>query len=365
MITWPDNKHLTYHYYGNMSRDEWLVKRESLGTLGGSDVAAILGLNKYVSPAMVFYRKVGVAPPRERRETLHMAFGHMLEDMVAKAWECYDEDEEVMRRRIMSRVEGRDYDNGYGKAVPHCYLITNSQYPFLHATIDRAIMRAPASARPWLDEDISMGILECKIISPHIADMWDDGVPPYYYDQVMTYMIVTGCRYAEIALMRGNNQLIVQPVPYDETRANAIIMAAASFMAAVRDGRQIVADIMADNPGQPFYDEYNQLTPLGEEAVQALDPILPDTNDLTEEYMQFLSLRQINMEGRHVEVDEHSELHQLAMEAIELQEKVKRSKEVMKHIRKIMIKEDIGRVDTPDAVISLGKSLRVTKKKKI
>lgn len=346
-----------------MNRDEWLALRESLGTLGGSDVAAILGLNKYVSPAMVFYRKVGVAPPRENRETLHMAFGHVLEDMVAKAWECYDDDEDIMRRRLMALHDGTTFDKGHGKAVKHEYLITNSEYPYLHATIDRAILRAPAVARPWLDSDVDLGILECKIISPHVADMWADGVPPYYYDQVTTYMIVTGCRYAEIALLRGNNQLIVQPVPYDEKRAQAILIAASSFMAAVNDGRQIVADIMAQHPGESFYDEANRLTPLGEEAIRALDPILPDTDDLTEEYMQFLSMRQLSIEGRHVEVDEGSPLHQLAMEAIELQQQVKRRKAILAQIKKIMIKEDIGRVDTPEAVITLNKALRVTRKK--
>ena len=364
MITWPDNSTLTMHYYGNMSRAQWLALRERLGTLGGSDVAAILGMNKYVSPAMVFYRKVGVAPPREHRETMHMAFGHMLEDIVARAWECYDEDEETMRKRIIARVEGKDYDRGYGKAVHHHYLITNSKYPFLHATIDRAITHVPAGTRPWLDEPVSQGILECKIISPHIADMWDGGVPAYYYDQVITYMIVTGCRYAEIALLRGNNQLIVQPVPFDEQRAQAIIMAAASFMSAVNDGRRIVADIIEAHGGDAtFYDKDNKLTALGEEAIQALDVVLPDTDDLTEEYMRFLSLRQINMDSKHVEVDETHELHQLGTQAIALQEAVKERKKVVSQIKKIMIKEGIGRVDTPQVTISLNKQLRISKKK--
>ena len=364
MIIWPENKNITAHYYGNMSRAQWLALRERLDTLGGSDIAAILGLNKYVSPAMVFYRKVGVAPPRENRETLHMAFGHMLEDIVARAWECYDEDEETMRKRLMARVEDKDYDNGYGKAVPYHYLVTNSKYPFLHATIDRAMAYVPAGTRPWLSEPVAQGILECKIISPHIADMWEDGVPPYYYDQVITYMIVTGCHYAEIALLRGNNQLIVRHVPFDETRAQAIIMAASSFMSAVNDGRRIIAELIDEHDGDAtFYDEANRLTPLGEEAIQRLDPILPDTDDLTEEYMQFLSLRQVNMDMKHAQVDDMHELHQLAQQSVTLQQAVKERKNVMNMIRKIMIKEGLGRVDTPLFTISLNKQLRISKRR--
>ena len=53
-----------------MSREDWLIARK--GGIGGSDAAAVLGLNPYKSPVELFYersRKILLWKNRARRPT--------------------------------------------------------------------------------------------------------------------------------------------------------------------------------------------------------------------------------------------------------------------------------------------------------
>ena len=106
-----------------MSREDWLTERRK--SLGGSDVAGILGLNEYSSPYSVYADKLGLLP--EKEDTEAMRIGRDLEDYVASR---FTEKTGKKVRRENS-------------------IIRNPDYPYLHANVDRVVVGENA-------------VLECK-----------------------------------------------------------------------------------------------------------------------------------------------------------------------------------------------------------
>ena len=136
------------------NREEWLELRRQ--AIGGSDAAAILGLNRWSSPLAVYADKLGLVPEREDNEAMRQ--GRDLEAYVA---ERFTEATGLRVRR----------EN---------HLLVNDELPFMHANIDRRITGK------------NIG-LECKTTSVYnTADFESGDVPPEYYVQCQHYMAVTG-----------------------------------------------------------------------------------------------------------------------------------------------------------------------------
>ena len=68
----------------NMSRAEWLAARKA--GIGGSDAAAIIGLNPFSSPLTVWADKTSVDEPQEESESEAIWLGNVLEDHVARRY---------------------------------------------------------------------------------------------------------------------------------------------------------------------------------------------------------------------------------------------------------------------------------------
>lgn len=69
----------------NLSREDWLEYRKK--GIGGSDVAAIMGISPFATIRDLFYNKTGVQPViQEEEESNWVAkeVGHRLEDLVAE-----------------------------------------------------------------------------------------------------------------------------------------------------------------------------------------------------------------------------------------------------------------------------------------
>ena len=108
------NKNLTKVSTLNMSREDWLDERRK--SIGGSDAPAIIGLNPWASPYTVWADKLGKLPPKEDNEAMRL--GRDLEDYVA-----------------------RRFTEATGKKVRReNFIITNPQYPFAHANVDRMVV---------------------------------------------------------------------------------------------------------------------------------------------------------------------------------------------------------------------------------
>lgn len=137
----------------DMTRAEWLEERRK--SIGGSEIGAILGLNPYASPFSVWANKTGRLPDAEPNEAMRQ--GADLEDYVARRFS------ELTGLRV-ERVN---------------YLLRNTEYPHIHANIDRRIVGERAG-------------LECKTASALNTSRFADGeFPASYYAQCVSYMAVT------------------------------------------------------------------------------------------------------------------------------------------------------------------------------
>ena len=149
------NKNLIKVSTLNMSHEDWLVERQK--SIGGSDAPAIIGMNPWSSPYTVWADKLGKLPPKEDNEAMRL--GRDLEDYVAK--------------RFTEKT---------GKKVRReNFIITNPQYPFAHANVDRMVVGEDAG-------------FEAKTTSVMNLKKFKNGeYPANYYVQCVHYMMVTGC----------------------------------------------------------------------------------------------------------------------------------------------------------------------------
>lgn len=160
----------------SMSRAEWLDIRRN--GIGGSDAAAICGVNPWRGPLSVYLSKIGEAPDADANEA--MEWGTELEDTIAK----------VFSRRTQQKVK-------------RCNMILqHNDHDFMLANVDRFT----------LDErEGEWGILEVKNVGEYRREDWADGAVPEYYEiQGQHYMAVTGANYVWFAPLIGGNKM--QPV---------------------------------------------------------------------------------------------------------------------------------------------------------
>lgn len=137
-------------------REQWLAERRT--GIGGSDVAAILGLSPWATPLTVWLDKTGRSPQKE--ETLAMRIGTRLEDFVAELY-CEETGRKVQR---------------YTKMIHRGCLLGN---------FDRLVIREGEKVASHMGEVRTDTLLECKTGTRP----WDDGeVPIYYQTQVQHYM---------------------------------------------------------------------------------------------------------------------------------------------------------------------------------
>lgn len=147
----------------NMDRVEWLAHRRN--SIGGSDAAAVVGLNKYASPYSLWADKRGLLPEKEDSEPMRL--GRDLEDYVAQRFT------EATGKRV------RRENN----------IIINPSFPFAHANVDRLVIGEDAG-------------LECKTTSAMNLKRFKGGeYPANYYVQCVHYMMVTGASRWYLAVL--------------------------------------------------------------------------------------------------------------------------------------------------------------------
>lgn len=158
-----------------LTREEWLKYRRK--GIGGSDVAAIMGISPFATIVDLYNDKVGIQPMIEEEESNWVAkeVGHRLEDLVAE---------------IFSKKTGLE-------VFPVHKMFRHALHPFMLADVDFFIRFA----------DGTFGILECKTCNYNARDKWnDDGIPENYVYQVRHYMAVMNISKAYIACLYGNNE---------------------------------------------------------------------------------------------------------------------------------------------------------------
>lgn len=149
------------------SREEWLAARKNY--IGGSDAAAVLGLNPYKSNLELWQEKTGIVTPEDISEKPYVKYGTQAE----------------MHLRGLFRLDFPEYQVEYIENN----LWLNDKYPFAHASLDG-----------WLtDHDGRKGVLEIKttnILQSMQKEKWDHRIPDNYYIQVLHYLMVTEFDFA-------------------------------------------------------------------------------------------------------------------------------------------------------------------------
>lgn len=172
------------------NQDQWHEIR-GIG-VGGSDIGAILGVNKYKSAIDVYMDKTEGKVFEGNRFT---HFGHKLEKIVFEEFQerhqdlkCYTAPYTIQRGVCVANLDGMVYDP------------TKDRY----------------------------GVLEFKTTSFFNREEWTgDTVPQSYYAQVQHYLYVTGLSFAYIACLIGGNdykefyiERSLEDIDYIQEKAN-------------------------------------------------------------------------------------------------------------------------------------------------
>ena len=164
----------------NMSREDWLQLRRT--SIGGSDVATILGFNKYKSPYQLWLDKTGQIEIDASDPSEAAYWGNVFEKTVA----------EEFTRRTGAKVRN---DN-------HMYF--HREYDFLSANVDRQVVGENA-------------ILECKTASMFLSEKWEgENIPDQYIFQVQHYLNVLDKEYAYIAVLVGGQKFQWKRIERDQ-----------------------------------------------------------------------------------------------------------------------------------------------------
>ena len=198
----------------DMPREEWLVLRRK--GIGGSDAAAIVGLDRYRSPFDVYADKLGLKPEIPDNEAMRQ--GRDLEQYVAERFM------EATGKRVRRRNA----------------MLQHPEYPFMIADIDRWIVGENAG-------------LECKTTSVLNRAKFSQGeFPPNYYVQCVDYMAVTGAERWYLAVLVLNKAFHVFTIERDEAEIQALIAAEKDFwenhvmkqIPPALDGSEVTSEII-------------------------------------------------------------------------------------------------------------------------
>lgn len=189
------------------NREEWLELRRT--GIGGSDIAAIMGLHPYKTAGQVWDSKVmGMEEPVVNH---HMKRGQALEPVAA------DEYAEITGRFV----------------EPVNAIIQSDQNPMFLASVDRLQFNNEASHK--IDPP---GILEIKVPSTWTArKIAESGLPEYQFMQLQWYLMVANMSWGSFALLDADRwQLKYFDVDRDERAIAAAIGSATAFCDMMRAG---------------------------------------------------------------------------------------------------------------------------------
>ena len=171
----PDLEALSFE-----SEEDWHKLRQK--GIGGSDIGAIMGLNKYSSPLQVYKSKTeGFV--KDLSDNVNVRKGKDLESLIRTLY-----------------VAPYFLQLGYKVQNLSHHSIVNKTYPWLRANLDgiAQCIEAPMDYSKHF-------VIEIKFVSQWAEENWNGeeycGVPPSYYAQVQEYMLVTGMRKAYVCAM--------------------------------------------------------------------------------------------------------------------------------------------------------------------
>ena len=197
----------------DMPKNEWLIKRKC--GIGGSDASSILGFNPYRSSMAVYIDKI--------------CYAHLLKDL--KGEKIFKNSDCHIEKDLIDKFISQDNEISYkmelgnklksfvasefmlktGKKVRNINgILRNDKYPFAIANIDRAVVGEKA-------------FLECKVTNSFNKKEWEKTVPIHYQIQMNHYMAVSGATHCYVAVLIGNEELVIHKLERDKEMIDEIM----------------------------------------------------------------------------------------------------------------------------------------------
>lgn len=150
-----------------MNQQQFLRERQK--GIGGSDVAAIMGISPWKTPLGVYLDKTQMVPANDD-------FGFI------------DDKPELARGRRCEKYILEEYADRTFQALVPGRLIRHPKYPFLQGHVDAFVKGY---------EGI---VVEAKSVGGPPSS-WDNEIPPYYKTQVAHYALVTNCERVDVPVL--------------------------------------------------------------------------------------------------------------------------------------------------------------------
>lgn len=182
---------------------EWLKARRK--GIGGSDIAAILGLSPWVTAYEVFLDKRGETP--------------------LQAHGIYPEAAPLRWGRLLEPVLRQEYANRTGFEVASPPMLCSVRYPFMLANLDGEVFMPDGR------------VVEFKTARSDFdwGEDGSNGVPLYYVLQVQHYMLITGHRITDVAVLIGGCDFRILHVEADPELQAMLIEAETVFWTRVEN----------------------------------------------------------------------------------------------------------------------------------
>lgn len=241
----------------DLSHEEWLRERQK--GIGGSDAAAILGLNKWKSPIQVYMEKIGELQTEEQSEAAY--WGIRLEEIVA----------DEFSKRTGMKIRKRNA------------ILQHPDYPWMIANVDRLIVGKNEG-------------LECKTTNEFAKGEWEgEEVPAPYLIQCQHYMAVTGYDAWWIAVLIGGNKFQYKKINRDEELIEYIIEAEKAFwenhvvprVPPEFDGSDASAELLKKLYPEAEPDSETELPSEANKLIEALDQINAEIKELDEQKKEY------------------------------------------------------------------------------
>lgn len=236
--------------------------------IGGSDIAAIMGMSRWKTPLKLWTEKTQKLPAPDLSNVEAVELGSDLEEFVAQK-----------------------FSQKTGKAVrkaPKMYV--HSEYSYMVAHIDRLVTGT--------DE-----LLECKTASFFKKDEWEnDEIPQEYILQVMWYLGITGRKVGHIAVLIGGQSFKYKQIEFDQELFDQMVEAAKEFWECVQNDNPPKVVANDDETLKELYGDHNdfmiELYPDSEQTKVAMEALEEKIA-----YRQELKMQQKQIEDEIKEIE--------------------------------------------------------------
>lgn len=207
--------------------------------IGGSDIAAIMGMSRWKTPLKLWTEKTQKLPAPDLSNVEAVEMGTRLEQFVAD---------------LFSVKTGKSV-----RRAPKVYW--HPDYPYMVAHVDRLVTGT--------DE-----LLECKTCSVFKKDEWEnDDIPQEYILQLMWYLGITGRKIGHIAVLIGGQSFKYKQIEFDQELFDQMVEAAKEFWEHVQNDTPPKIMANDDETLKELYGEHNdfmiELFPEDEKSTEA------------------------------------------------------------------------------------------------